>query len=125
MALQNILLSERCRIVNVTKKTVVSEKALCRASLWGKASGLMFSSQKDLLFIEQKEKIIPLHMFFVFYPIDVVYLDSAKNVVAIKEHFLPFTFYTPKKKAQYVLELRQGTVRASRTQVTDSLEFQS
>ncbi len=125
MVAQNIFLSETCCVVNGTKKTGVSEKALCRSSLWGKASGLMFSSQKDLLFIEQKEKIIPLHMLFVFYPIDVVYLDSAKNVVEIKEHFLPFTFYTPKKKAQYVLELRYGAVRASGTQVTDSLEFQS
>ncbi len=124
MALQNILLSERCRIVNGTKKTVVSEKALCLSSLWGKASGLMLSSQKDLLFIEQKEKIIPLHMFFVFYPIDVVYLDSTRTVVDIKEHFLPFTFYTPKKKAQYVLELKSGTIRASQTQITDSLEFE-
>ena len=84
----------------------------------------MFSPQKDLLFIEQQEKIIPLHMFFVFYPIDVVYLDSSKNVVEIKEHFLPFTFYTPKKKAQYVLELKAGTIRASLTQLTDSLAFQ-
>lgn len=125
MTLQNILPHESCCIVNDTKKTVVSEKVLCCTSLWRKASGLMFSSQKDLLFIERKEKIIPLHMFFVFYPIDIIYLDSTRTVVDIKEHFYPFTFYTPKKKAQYVLELKQGTIRASQTQITDSLEFQS
>ena len=124
MRAQNNMLGKTCRIVNDTKKTVLSEKATCCASLWRKASGLMFSPQKDLLFIEQEEKIIPLHMFFVFYPIDVVYLDSSKNVVEIKEHFLPFTFYTPKKKAQYVLELKAGTIRASLTQLTDSLAFQ-
>ncbi len=124
MIAQNNMLGKTCRIVNGTKKTVLSEKAICCASLWRKASGLMFSPQKDLLFIEQKEKTIPLHMFFVFYPIDVVYLDSAKMVVEIKENFSPFTFYTPQKKAQYVLELKSGTVRASRTTVTDSLEFQ-
>src|SRR3989338_7292378 len=124
MRAQNNMLSKTCRIVNDTKKTVLSEKALCCTSLWRKASGLMFSSQKDLIFIEQKEKIIPLHMFFVFYPIDVVHLDGNKKIVEIKEHFLPFTFYTPKKKAQYVLELQQGAIRASRTNVTDSLVFQ-
>ncbi|MBI5002419.1 DUF192 domain-containing protein [Candidatus Woesearchaeota archaeon] len=118
------MLGKTCRIVNETKKTVLSEKAICCASLWRKASGLMFSPQKDLLFIEQQEKITPLHMFFVFYPIDVVYLDKSRKIVEIKEHFLPFTFYTPKKKAQYVLELHRGAIRASRTNVTDSLVFQ-
>ncbi len=124
MSAQNKIPGETCRIVNGTKKTVLSEKASCCASLWRKASGLLFSPQKDLVFIEQKEKIIPLHMFFVFYPIDLVFLDAGKKVVEIKENFLPFTFYTPKKKAQYVLELRQGTIRASGTAVTDSLLFQ-
>ena len=124
MRAQNNMLSKTCRIVNDTKKTVLSEKALCCTSLWRKASGLMFSSQKDLIFIEQKEKIIPLHMFFVFYPIDVVYLDGSRKVVEIKEHFLPFTFYTPERKAQYVLELTSGAVHASGTKVTDFLVFQ-
>ena len=124
MSAQNKIFGETCRVVNATKKTVLSDTATCCVALWRKASGLMFSPQKDLLFIEQQEKIIPLHMFFVFYPIDVVYLDSSKNVVEIKEHFLPFTFYTPKKKAQYVLELKAGTIRASLTQLTDSLAFQ-
>ena len=124
MRAQNNLRGKTCRIVNDTKKTVLSEKAICCASLWRKASGLMFSPQKDLLFIEQEEKIIPLHMFFVFYPIDVVYLDGSRKVVEIKEHFLPFTFYTPKKKAQYVLEFKSGVIHASGTKVTDSLVFQ-
>ena len=124
MRAQNNMLGKTCRIVNDTKKTVLSEKAICCTSLLRKASGLMFSPQKDLLFIEQQEKIIPLHMFFVFYPIDVVYLDGSRKVVEIKEHFLPFTFYTPKKKAQYVLELKSGVIHASGTKVTDSLAFQ-
>lgn len=119
------ILGKTCRIVNTTKKTLLSEKTTCCTSLWRKASGLMFSAQKDLLFIEQKEKLIPLHMLFVFYPIDVVYLDSKQKVVDVKQNFLPFTFYTPKKKAQYVLELKNGTIRASGTTLTDSLEFQS
>lgn len=120
-AIMNITTSH---IINKTKKTIVSEEAQNCSSLWKKASGLMFLPQKDLLFIEKKERIISLHMFFVFYPIDVLYLDATKTVVDIKEKFLPFTFYTPKHKAQYVLELKHGTIAASQTKITDSLEFQ-
>ena len=42
----------------------------------------------------------------------------------MKENFKPFTFYYPKEKAQYVLELTSGAVHASGTKVTDSLVFQ-
>ncbi len=44
-------------------------------------------------------------MFFVFYKIDVLFLSKEKNVVEIKRNFKPFTFYTPKRRAAYVVEL--------------------
>ncbi|MEK6867431.1 MAG: DUF192 domain-containing protein, partial [Nanoarchaeota archaeon] len=62
-------------IKNTSQQTVLSSHArLCR-SLWQKARGLMFSPQKDLVFVGSHEQKIPLHMFFVFYPIDVLYLN--------------------------------------------------
>ena len=75
--------------------------------------GLMFSSKRDraLVFTFDKEKIIPLHMFFVFYAIDAVFLDKNKKIVEIKRNFKPFTFFFPKKKAKYIIELPLGKAR--------------
>jgi len=82
------------------------EYKICR-SLWSKARGLMFSRKKNLVFVFEEEKRIGLHMFFVFFPIDVLFLDSKKKVVEIKRNFRPFSFYTSKEKAKYVVELSE------------------
>ena len=85
----------------------------------------MFSKKtnKALMFDFKKEKIISLHMLFVFYPIDVLFLNKDKKVVEIKENLKPFRFYTPKKKARYVVELLNGVVKSSRTTIGDSIHF--
>jgi uncharacterized membrane protein (UPF0127 family) len=44
-------------------------------------------------------------MLFVFYSINVLFLDSNKKVIDIKKRLRPFTFYSPKKKAKYIIEL--------------------
>lgn len=76
-------------------------------SSWGKAKGLMFSRMRNLIFVFDEEKIISLHMLFVFFPIDVLFLDKDKRIIEIKRNFRPFTFYTSKNKAKYVVELTE------------------
>lgn len=112
------------KIQNKTKKTTLSSDATLCPSLFQKARGLMFRSQQDLIFIEQKEKYIPLHMFFVFYPIDVIYCNSEKKVIELKEKFLPWTFYSPQKRAMFVLELKAGTISKTETAINDYLAFE-
>ena len=70
--------------------------------------GLMFSKKPDygLVFAFQTEKIRSLHMFFVFFPIDAVYLDENKKVVDIKRNLRPFSLnYTPKAPSKYLIEI--------------------
>ncbi len=76
--------------------------------MWSKARGLMFSRKKNLVFVFNKEKIIALHMLFVFFPIDVLFLDKEKKIVEIKENFRPFSFYSSENKAKYVVELTEN-----------------
>lgn len=83
----------------------------------------MFSKQKNLIFPFNKEKIIPLHMWFVFYPIDVIYLDKNKKIVEIKENFKPFSYFSPKNKAKYVIELKNGKVSKTSSKKGDYIEF--
>ena len=77
-------------------------------SIWSKTRGLMFSKKKNLVFVFNKEKRIALHMFFVFFPIDVLFLDENKRIIEIKENFRPFSCYTSKKKAKYAVELTEN-----------------
>jgi len=111
-------------IKNSTRKTILSRNAKVCSSIFSKSIGLMFSKKgKSLVFIFEREKIIPLHMLMVFYPIDVLFLDKNKVVVEIKENFMPFAFYTPKNKALYIIELPKNTIKKTKTRVGDKLDF--
>jgi len=70
-----------------------------------KRRGLMFSKPKTLVFEFEEEIQVSLHMFFVFYSIDVLFLDKDKVIVEIKNNFRPFTFYTATVKSSYVVEM--------------------
>ncbi|MCP3682810.1 MAG: DUF192 domain-containing protein [bacterium] len=110
------------KITNNTKKGVIANDcSLCKSS-FSRAKGLMFSKQKNLLFVFNKEKIIPLHMFFVFYSIDVIFLDEKKRIVELAT-LKPFTFFTPSKKAMFILELKAGTIEKTNTKLDDSISF--
>ena len=84
----------------------------------------MFSKKpKTLIFVFNKEKIISLHMFFVFYPIDVLFLNKNKKVVQLKENFKPFKIIIPKKPAKYIIELPNNTIKKTNTKIGDILSF--
>ena len=111
---------------NKSKKTTLAKRVRRCTTILSKTIGLMFSKKIDckaLIFIFKKEKIIPLHNIFVFYPIDIIFLNKNKDVIEIKENFKPFRFYTPKNKAQYVIELPDKAIKKSRTGLNDKMEF--
>ena len=110
---------------NKTKnKIIAADFKLCDDN-YSKFIGLMFSRRqgKALIFKFSKERIIALHMFFVFYPIDVLFLDKNKIVVDKKENFRPFTLYNSKNKAMYAIELSDGTIKRTKTGIGDRIEF--
>ena len=62
-------------------------------------------------------------MIFVFYPIDVLFLDKNKIVVDKKENFRPFTFCNSRKKSQYAVELPNGIIKKTKTEMGDKIKF--
>ena len=113
-------------IKNKTKNFVLAKNKKILFSVFSKAKGLMFSKRINdtgYIFIFSKPKRIDLHMFFVFYPIDVLFLAKNKKVVEIKENIKPFTFYFSKNEAKYVIELPQETIKNSKTKLKDFIEF--
>jgi len=72
--------------------------------------GLMFRFPKDdgLAFIFNKEAPISLHMFFVFFTIDIIYLNKNKKVIKILKNAKPFTPYIKSVNCKYILELKDS-----------------
>lgn len=79
-------------------------------SILGKTKGLMFSRKKTVMFAFDYEQVVPLHTFFVFFPITVLFLDNKKRIVE-QTVMKPFSFYSPLNKAKYVVELPFETKR--------------
>ena len=84
---------------------------------------ISIKQKHSLIFEFWEEKIISLHMFFVFYPIDVLFLNKNKVVVDKKDNFRPFTFYKSKRKAAYAIELPYGTLNKTKTDIGDKIGF--
>ncbi len=113
------------RIKNLTKNKIISNNAVMCKDGFSKFMGLMFTTKqkKSLVFKFKKETNIALHMFFVFYPIDVLFLNKNKIVVDKKENFKPFTFYKSRKKAMYAIELLNGIIRKTNIEIGDKIEI--
>ena len=112
-------------IVNKTKKKLLAKEVeFCKTEL-SKIKGLMFTKRikKALIFVFRKESLQHIHMFFVWYPIDVLWLDKNKKIVQLKENLKPFRIILAKKPAQYIIELEDGTIRETKTELDDIISF--
>ncbi|MGM5482426.1 MAG: DUF192 domain-containing protein [Nanobdellota archaeon] len=110
-------------ITNITKNIIIAkEYSICK-SLLSKARGLMFSKKRTLVFEFEKEKLNSLHMFFVFFPIDVFFLDKNCKVVEIKKDFRPFSFFRSKEKSKFIVETYAGKARETKTNIGDNLRI--
>jgi hypothetical protein len=112
-------------LINKTKNALISKKVKYCRSFLSKATGFMFSksSNKTLIFIFDKEKKCSIHMFFVFFAIDVLFLNKKRTVVEMKENLKPFTIYIPKKKLKYIIELPAKTIKNKQIKNGDIMIF--
>lgn len=112
-------------IKNKTKDVIMGKEVVYCKTISSKALGLMFKRKTDkaLIFVFKKEKIVHIHMFFVFFPIDVLWLDKNKRVVQLKECLKPFKFIRAKRPAKYIIELPVNTINKSKTRLGDTISF--
>ena len=76
-----------------------------------------------MVFDFHKEIPVSLHMWFVFFPIDVLFLDKSRKVVDLKRDFRPFGFYSSKKEAQYAVELPVGFIKKNKVKIGAKVDF--
>lgn len=92
-----------------TGKQLASRVVLCN-TFWRKFKGLMFRRSLDpdtvYAFVYDKESIVEtsIHMFFVFFPIAVLWLDANRCIVDIvlAKPFRPY--YASRQAARYFIE---------------------
>lgn len=92
--------------------------------MWSKARGLMFRSRPQTLamFFERPVRV-SLHMWFVFFSIDVLFLDKHNRIVERVLGFRPFTCYTSQHRASVVVEMPAGTIAKKHYAVQDIVEL--
>ena len=111
-------------IINKTKNTIIAKDYIICKNLLSKILGLMFTLKpKTLLFSWGKEKKRNIHMFFVFFPIDVLWLNKEKEVISIKEKLMPFSLAKVSKPAKYIIELPQGIIKRTKTEIYDLIKI--
>ena len=87
------------------KREILSSVLLCD-SFFLAARGLMFRRAQSALLVSSFAHRFAIHMLFVFFSIDVFWLDSQRRVVAVKRSVRPFSLYhVSLRPAQYVLEV--------------------
>jgi uncharacterized membrane protein (UPF0127 family) len=108
------------------KKEIICSKVVFRKSIFRKAFGLMLHKKihdEAHIFVFDTKRKVDLTMWFVFFPIDVLFLDAKKRIVEIKQDFRPFSNYFPEKESLFVIELPEGTVKKKKLKINDKLEF--
>lgn len=108
------------RIFNQTRNVVLAERAGHASTFWRRFRGLMFAPGLPAgggLLLEPCNSI---HMLFMRFSIDAVFIDVAGLVVAAVERLWPFVSIAgPYRTATRVLELPAGMVAATGTSAGD------
>src|SRR3989338_1708233 len=85
----------------------------------------MFSKPTEAAMVLKfpKDAAISLHTYFVFFPIDILFIDGRLRIVELVQAMQPFTTYSAKNRASYVVELPAGTIKKTRTKAGDEIAF--
>ena len=98
------------RVVNRTTDAVLAGRVVRCDTFWKRGVGLMFhrplAEDEVYLFVLARPNVVDaaIHMFFVAFPIAVVWLDTGKRVIhkVLAAPWRPY--YAPPKPALYFLE---------------------
>lgn len=112
------------RVVNRTRGTALAERCRVASGLVPRTRGLL--GQRSLgagegLYIEHAPSI---HMFFMRFPIDAVFVDGDRRVVRIVENLRPWRIVAWARGARDCLELPAGSVQLTGTQAGDRLALE-
>ena len=104
---RNVVLSDRTRVANTMVTRMVG---LLTTKGLGAGEGLWI------------EPCNSIHTWFMKFTIDAVFLDKKGNVVKVASRMKPWKLTAIARKARGVLELPEGTIEKTGTQIGDEVE---
>jgi uncharacterized protein len=116
--------SDLFKITNVTRAQTLASTAKKCDSFLGRFVGLMFSKSLPTgegIVIDPCKQI---HMFWMFYAIDAIFIDKSGTVVGIAKSIKPWRISKMFSKAQSVIEVPSGTTDNTGTDVGDQIKFE-
>ncbi|MGH9414994.1 MAG: DUF192 domain-containing protein [Terriglobales bacterium] len=113
--------------LNRTKQVFLATELRCANRFLSRLRGLLLTRRRDFaagcgLWITPSKGV---HMFGMSYPIDAVYLDGQQRVVHVHPHLRPWQVAAIRADASSVLELPDGTIARTRTELGDQICIQA
>ena len=111
------------KILNATKDTVIAQKADFADSFLSRMVGLL--KYKTLAFDEALiiTHCQSIHMFFMRFPIDVIFVSKDHTVVGLVPAIKPFYLSPIFFRADYAIEIPVGVITRSKTAVGDRISL--
>ena len=110
-------------VYNQTRATVVATKVELADSFLSRGLGLMgrrsLPESGGLLLYPNNN----IHMFFMRFPIDVIFADRQHKIVGLRHSFKPWRPFAAARTARYTIELPAGILQATKTEVGDQIEI--
>ena len=110
-------------IVNTTRNKVIADKAARAGSFLARGRGLMLSPPLPAgggLVIDPCNSI---HMFFMRYPLDILFLNKDGKVVFMYKGIKPWRMGRIVRGAKMAVELPEGSIEATGTQIGDQVSI--
>lgn len=110
------------KIFNKSKNILIADQVSLADTFWSRMKGLL--GRKELLPAEGLliTRCQSIHMFFMRFSIDAVFVDEQDKVVGVIEGIKPFYLSPVFFRSRYVIELKSGVIAATKTALGDQLE---
>lgn len=111
------------KITNITKKNIIAQEARIADTFMSRLVGLLnrdLIASQEALVITQCNSI---HMFFMKFAIDAVFVDRNDVVVGLVKNIKPFQLSRIFFKSSYVIELAPGIIESKNISVGDHLSI--
>ncbi|HDD31894.1 MAG TPA: DUF192 domain-containing protein [Thermococcus litoralis] len=113
-------------LINKTKSKIWSGRVKVADTFFRRFRGLMLKPTIDyaLVFVLPRETRInaSIHMFFMLQSIDVIFLDSSREIVDLKRAH-PWRIYMPRESAKYIIEAPLGVIDYLNAEIGDEVDW--
>lgn len=111
------------RIINHTQNSLIADQVRIADNFLSRLVGLL-----DRKEIQAGEALIitncqQIHMFFMKFSIDVIFIDQRNIVVGLVENIAPFAMSPIFFQAHRSIELPPGAIAQTRTSLGDAIQF--